>query len=259
MSSRAGPPPSSAAGIVVGRQDYGDADRVLRVLTAEHGRVALFATAARRARSPFAVLDVGVRAQLAWRAGRGDLGRLARAELLDGRLGLRGDVERIVQAAWLCEVAGALATPEHAEPRLYGLLETALLLLDAASGPVGEAFLAGFEAKALTFAGVAPGLERCAVCGRPVGEESGEPVGLVAAAGGVLHLACREPGAAWTALEPGYVAALADARRRPLRELLDEPLPEGPPRLLAELVEAHVGHALHARTALAALTGAGRL
>jgi DNA repair protein RecO (recombination protein O) len=49
-------------GIVVGRQDYGEADRILRLLTPDAGRVAVIARGARSDRSRWASLDIGVRA-----------------------------------------------------------------------------------------------------------------------------------------------------------------------------------------------------
>lgn len=247
------PAPREHVGIVVGRSDYGELDRVVRLLTADRGRMSAFANGARRARSPYAGLDVGARVAVQVREGKGDLWRLSGATVEDGRVGLRRSLGRMVQAAYAAEVCGALAQADHPEPRLYGLLETALLLLDAASEDPHPAFLVGVEAKALTFAGFAPVLDRCVACTRPL--ES--PLVLDAVSGGVSHAGClpgegreHERGIRAVSVTPAFVLALEAARRRPLAESLDLDLPEGPDRVLADAVEAHLGRALVSRSSL---------
>ena len=245
-----------AEAIVTGRTDQGEVDRVVRLLSPDLGLIAAYATGARRPRSVTGVLDVGVRAKVGLRRGNGDLWRLGSVEVLDPRVHLRTSVERLTAAAYAVEVCAALAPREHSEPRLYGLLEMALLLLDGTTAAPGTAFLAGIEAKALTFAGVAPTLDRCVVCGRRGEGNLWFDVG----AGGLRHDTCggmpHGEGRRAPSLEQvphAYAEALEAARRRPLRESLDVSLPAGPPRLLADLIEAHVGHALHSRATLDAL------
>lgn len=241
------PEPREIVGVVVGRQDFGEVDRVVRLLTPDAGVVAVFATGARRARSPYAGLDLGARVRARVREGRGDLARLAGVEVEDGRVGVRRALGRMVAAAYACEVCGGLGAIGAGDPRLFGLLETALLLLDASVDDPAEAFLAGVEAKALTFAGFAPVLDRCAACGKALEE----PLRMDPLAGGAVHAGCVSAGEARReAVSLGLVRALEDARRTPLRELLDSGLPPGPVRVLGDLVEAHLGRALVARRLL---------
>lgn len=248
------PPATVTEVIVTGRADHGEVDRVLRLLTPELGLISAYATAARRPRSVAGGLDIGVRARVALRRGAGDLWRLGAVEVLDPRVHLRTSVVRLTMAAYAIEVCTALAPREHAEPRLFGLLEMALVLLDAASADPSTAFVAGIEAKALTFAGVAPTLDRCVVCGRLA---EGDLL-LDPGAGGLRHEGCG-PGpegrqrVTLDAVPRALGEALEAARRRPLRDSLDVALPPGAPRLLADLIEAHVGHSLHSRGALDAL------
>lgn len=170
-------------GVVVGRLDHGESDRIFRLLTPDHGICAVFARGARRAGSAASVLDVGVRARVRVRAGRSDLLTFAGAEVEDARIHLRRSLVGLGTAAAVCELIAALASRGAPEPRLYGLVETALLLLDATDREPGTAFLAGVEAKALTFAGVAPALDRCAACARPLTAE----MAWLPSAGGVHH------------------------------------------------------------------------
>jgi DNA repair protein RecO (recombination protein O) len=235
--------------IVVGRQDYGESDRIVRVLTPDEGRVSLLARGARSDRSKWSGLDLATRAHIRSRRGRTDLETLVEVEVADPRVGIRRSLERLALAAYACELCGALAREGYPEPRLYGLLEMMLLVLDAASTDPGDALRAGLEAKALTFAGVAPVLDRCVACGGAPEAEMRFAPGV----GGLVHLRCAPTDGTFRHVTAAHAAALESARRAPLRDLLDVVLPPGPPDVLHEAVAAHLGRALASRAVLDAL------
>ncbi len=236
-------------GIVVGRQDYGESDRIVRVLTPDEGRVSLLARGARADRSRWSGLDLAARARIRSRRGKSDLETLVEVEVVDPRVGIRGSLARLALAAYACELCGALAREGHAEPRLYGLLEMMLLVLDAATGDPGDALRAGLEAKALTFAGVAPVLDRCVACG---GAPEAE-MRFAAGVGGLVHLRCAPTDGTFRNVSSAHAAALEAARRAPLRDLLDGTLPPGPPDVLHEAIASHLGRPLSSRAVLDAL------
>ncbi len=231
-------------GIVVGRQDQGEEDRIVRVLTAEEGLVSVWASRARRARSPFAVLDLAVRVRLTVRGapgkGAGDLHNAVSVEVVEARVGLRTRLERLGPAAVACETAGALATTVP-DPRLFGCLETALILLDQHDDDPAPGFLAALLTKLLTFGGVAPALDRCPHCGLP----PSTPMAWSEVGGGAFHVHCLPPDAAGAArVDLADLAQLARLRRLPMLDAWAEPAIVGP---MLSLVEAHLGHALRAR------------
>jgi DNA repair protein RecO (recombination protein O) len=246
-----GPPKPTVErdGIVVGRHDFGESDRIVRLLTPGEGRVGVLARGARAGRSRWAVLDLGCHARVRTRPGRGDLEPLVDVELLDARVHLRSSLGRLSLAAYACELCGALARDGHPEPRLFGLLEMALLLLDAAEADPGPAFRAALEAKALTFAGVAPVLDRCAVCNEPVANE----MVFAPSAGGLVHRGCAPAEAGLRPVTAAHAAALEHARRAPLRDVLDGALPPGPTALLHDAIAHHLGRPLASRAVLDAL------
>lgn len=231
-------------GIVVARHDVGENDRVLRLLVAEEGRVGAFLRAARK-KAPAA--GVGSRVRVTLRASRGELETVAAIEVEDPRLGLGRDPLPLAVAAYACELAGSLAQPGHAEPRLYGLLETALLVLDAATGDPGEAFVAALELKALHCAGFRPVLDRCASCG----EGLDDAPQFSPRHGGAVHARCGDREA--VPASPGLLAALDAALHAPLASLVDAPLPRGPRDLGYRAVGFHLGRALRSRAVLDAL------
>lgn len=238
----------TSAGIVVGRTDYRDADLVVRLLTPEHGRVAALARSARASKRRYGgALDVGNRLEAQLRRGRGELWTLESALLVHGRLGVRTDLGRLSLLAYTVEVAGRLARVDYPEPRLFGLLDMAGLLIDGATDAPSTLFRLGFEAKALAFAGLRPALDRCAVCGEDLGPGAVWAMGR----GGAAHPRCA-PGTPLHAPGP-WRAAVERALHTPLRELLDTPVPSGPAWALADELECHLGSALKSRSLLASV------
>ncbi len=232
--------------LVLGRIDYGERDRIVRLLTPEHGRLSALARGARGSRRRFqGALDLGNRVRVILRRGRGELWHLQEADIANPRLSLREALLPMGLAAYACELVGAFAREQHAEPRLFGLLEVFLTVLDGATEPPCSAFRAGLEVKALTCAGFAPILVRCARCG----ELLEGACSFSAEAGGGLHQHCGsgEP------LRAEFLFALEHARRTRLIELLDLALPSGPTWLLARFAEHQLQRGLASRKWLESL------
>jgi len=245
--------PEPEDGIVVGRFDLGERDRVLRILAPGRGRVGVVARGARGARSRWAGLDIGAGVRFVSRRAReaSGLETLLSAEVRDPRVRVRGQLDALALAAYGCEVASALAREGQPEPRLYGVLETLLLLLDAIEGAPAPGLRAAFEAKALTFAGVAPLLDRCARCGAALGAGA---LRFAPGGGGVLHLGClRDEDGAAAACGPEWCAALETLRRAPMRDAVAATLPLGPPTALGDAIAAHLGWMPGSRAMLDAL------
>jgi DNA repair protein RecO (recombination protein O) len=231
------------AAIVVGGISYGEADRIVRLLLPSQGRISAMARGARGSKRRFqGSLDLGNRLDVQVQKGRGELWSLQETSLVDARLHVRTDYPRLALLAYLCEVAAALASEEHPEPSLFGLLDMALTVLDHATAIPSPLFRLGFETKALTFAGFAPSLQACNACGEDLeGELCLRPDGAI------HHAACHATG---ETVSPDWVRAVEAARRTPLRDLVDVPLPPGPAWAFAQVVEAHTERALRSRAFL---------
>ncbi len=226
--------------VVLGMVNYGESDRIVRLLTPEMGRVSALARGARGSRRRFGgVLDLGNRLRAMLRPGRGELWHLQEAELQAARMGLREGLLGMALLSYGTELVGAFAREQHAEPRLFGLLEVFLTVLDAATESPRSMFRAGLEVKALTCAGLAPILLRCTRCGEPLEGRCH----FSAEAGGALHPACG----AGESVDVGFLYALERARTTRLLELLDQDLPSGPPWLLARFAEHHLQRGLESR------------
>ncbi len=118
---------------------------------------------------------------------------------------LRADLDRVIVAGTMVEVADIVAQEGEPAMRLFLLLQRGLRALDA--GPAHDDLTTAYLLKAADIVGVAPALAACAGCGRRQGLTR-----FSFAAGGALCERCRTSGA--YALRDGlteYLAALATA------------------------------------------------
>ncbi len=188
-------------GMVLRTIRLGEADRIVALMTEDHGKVRAVAKGVRRTKSKF-----GSRLEplshvhlLAWQ-GRGDLDTINQVEVIDTFKVVREDLERTAAAMSMLEVVDQIAQERHANPRLYEMLVGAVAALEAHDSPM---VAPAFFLKVLALEGSAPMLDACVSCGEA------DPVVLVAfdqIEGGVLCRACRRG-------RPLSPAGLALARR----------------------------------------------
>ena len=151
--------PVQRTAIVVGVQDHREADRIVRLLTPDNGRITALARSARKSNRRFGgAIDIGNRVEATLRPPKGDWWGLDSATLQDGRTHTRKDLERLTLLIYAAEVCGKLAREDHPNP-VIGLLDMALSLIDAMTDAPSPLFRLGLEAKA--FAGVGPQPTRC--------------------------------------------------------------------------------------------------
>ncbi len=175
----------------------GEADRIITLLTRQHGRVRAVARGVRRTSSrwgsrlePFTHVDLMIA------EGR-TLDVITQAETLtpfSAELG--GDYERYTAGTAMLETAERLVV-EDREPAVqqFLLLVGGLRAIAGKELPAGQV-LDSFLLRSLSVAGYAPSFDHCARCGDP-----GPHRWLNPSAGGVLCADCRLPGSATPAAE----------------------------------------------------------
>jgi DNA repair protein RecO (recombination protein O) len=176
--------------IVLSRFDYGEADRILSLLTPEHGKLRVIAKGCRRPTSrlggslePLAALRV----QLA-RGRTFDV--VTQVSVERPWLRLRDSLEPTATAWYLAELADRSLEERHASEAVYLLLRRAYELLDAGMSPGRVA--RWYEMRLAEELGVRPEVDRCVECARLVTPD--EPLRWSPAAGGVLCAAHPGPG-----------------------------------------------------------------
>lgn len=147
--------------IVTGAIRYGEADRILTLLTPERGRFGAIAKSARKAKSSFqGAAEPFIHARFELAEGR-SLAIVRHAEVLDALLGIRESWSRLQLAGHVAEIANKMGEEKHPDPELYDLTLEALKRLN--EGRV-DAVLR-FKAGLLDHMGVFPELGACVGCG----------------------------------------------------------------------------------------------
>jgi DNA repair protein RecO (recombination protein O) len=175
----------SDEGIVLRRRAYAEADRILVMITREHGKISILAKGARRPKARNAAgLDLLTRSELLLVPGRG-MATLAQARPV-GLAWPGADIVRTACGAVLAELVDATLEEGHPDPELYQLVREAR---ERMADPEGDArlelALSSFQIAAI--GGYRPELQRCAVCGQDLRDREG---GFLPRLGGVVQADC---------------------------------------------------------------------
>ena len=183
--------------IVLRTHKLGEADRIITLLTRQHGRVRAVARGVRRTTSRFGSrLEPFTHVDLQIAEGR-SLDTITQAETLTPfSKGLGLDYDRYTAGTVMLETADRLV-PEEREPAVQQFLLLvgglrAMVAGDHGPGQVLDSYLL----RSLSVAGYAPSFEHCARCGLEGPHRWFNP-----SMGGVLCATCRVPGSASPAPE----------------------------------------------------------
>ena len=206
-------------GIVLRTMRLGEADRIVTILTAEHGKVRAVAKGVRRTKSRMGgrVEPLSHVAMLCWR-GR-ELDVINQAESLDTFRAIREDMTRLAPATIILEIADQIAEQHAPASELFAMVLGALRSLESSASPL---LLGAFCLKLLAAEGVGPIVEECARCRSP-----GPLVAFELSEGGLLCAKCRRG----QAVSPEFVAMA----RRILGGGLATALRETPDRVAYEV------------------------
>ena len=173
------------------RRNFQEADRILVILTRDHGKISCLARGVRRPRARNAAgLDLLGRAQLLLIPGR-TLYVLAQARPVSAPGGA-DDPIRLACAALFAEAADGLLEDGHPDPDLFEMVaEHSERLLDPRHPVRAELVLALFRLAAVV--GYLPALDRCMGCDRPLENRPGT---FVVELGGVVQPPCATLGGA---------------------------------------------------------------
>ncbi|MDG2428401.1 MAG: DNA repair protein RecO [Acidimicrobiales bacterium] len=171
-------------GVVLRTWRLGEADRIVVLLTAEHGKVRAVAKGVRKTRSKFGGrLEPTSHVAVQLHRGRGDLDIVTQAETLDRFEGLRLDAERFADASSLLEAVDVVALDRDPDRDRYQMLVGGLRTLEEHPAAL---VVPAFLLKLLAHEGLGPELEVCVRCGI-----DGPMVAVDIGEGGVLCQGCR--------------------------------------------------------------------
>jgi DNA repair protein RecO (recombination protein O) len=159
----AGVPTYEADAIVLRRLDYGEADRIVTLLTRQHGKFAAIAKGARKGRGRISSLDLFARSHMMLAKGH----NLDVVTQVDRRGDVRhicGDLRRTAYASMVAEVTDKVLEERHPVDDMFDLV---VVTLDRLNRPARSPRLDGawFLMRMLEMLGYQPQLQHCAGCG----------------------------------------------------------------------------------------------
>lgn len=117
-------------GIVLSRTNYGEADRILAILTPDYGKLSLMARGVRRPKSKLAGgIELFSISDISFIKGRGEIGTLVSTRLIKHYDKIIRDIDRVRLGYDLLKLLNR-ATESQTEPEYFKLLEQALSALD---------------------------------------------------------------------------------------------------------------------------------
>jgi DNA repair protein RecO (recombination protein O) len=197
-------------GIVLRSYPFGEADRVVVLLSPDHGKLRTVAKGVRKTKSRFGGrLEPFSHVELVLYEGR-NLDTITAAEVVSSYPKLRANLESVTAASTMVEAVDAVAQEKEPSRALFGLLSDGLAALEAA--PRGTDLVSAFLLQLVGVIGLAPALEHCASCGRTDDLER-----FSFSAGGVVCSQCRPEGS--VRLREGITAHLAHLAHHPLDDV----------------------------------------
>ena len=162
-------PTYQADAIVLRRLDYGDADRILTLLTREHGKLAAIAKGARRSKARNgSSLDLFGRSRMMLAKGR-NLDVVAQVERRGDVRHIAGDLRRTAYAGLVSEIADKVLEDRHPVDDVFELVAGTLDRLNDVNRSA-RVDAAWFVMRMLDLLGYQPQLFDCAGCSQPLPE-----------------------------------------------------------------------------------------
>ena len=162
-------PTYQADAIVLRRLDYGDADRILTLLTREHGKLAAIAKGARRSKARNgSSLDLFGRSRMMLAKGR-NLDVVAQVERRGDVRHIAGDLRRTAYACLVSEIADKVLEDRHPVDDVFELVAGTLDRLNDVNRSA-RVDAAWFVMRMLDLLGYQPQLFDCAGCSQPLPE-----------------------------------------------------------------------------------------
>jgi DNA repair protein RecO (recombination protein O) len=232
--------------LVLRTRPFGESDRIVTLLTEQHGKLAGIAKGAKNSRRRFAgTLEpfVLIRAVFRQRSSS-DLVFLLRCELIDTLREFTRDLDRFAAGSYILELTDRMVVGRESGKEVYGLVHDALALIDG--GAAYDPVLRAFELHMLTACGYAPSLDRCGRCGRAC--DGAENFYLAIDRGGLVCRPCVRPNERVRPVSADAVGQLARLAAGPLSRATERGV-SGPEvaAVTATLLEAVTPGQLHAR------------
>lgn len=148
-------------GVVLRSYKLGESDRIVVLMTEQHGKVRAVAKGIRKTKSKIgARLEPLSHVEVQLYKGR-ELDTVSQVELIDSSARLHSNLDKLTQGMSMLEAVDQIAEDREPSPHLYRMLNGALNALMEHDSPV---MLAAFYWKLLAAEGVSPQVHACVGC-----------------------------------------------------------------------------------------------
>ncbi|MDH3442687.1 MAG: DNA repair protein RecO [Deltaproteobacteria bacterium] len=208
--------------VVLRSWPYGESDKIVCLLTENHGKVTGIAKGAKRSRKRFAnSLEPFSLVSLRFQdRPQGGLVFILSADLIVTFKNLGSSLEKITLASYLVEITGGLIGERDENSLVFQHLKNGLLFLDN-DGTSPLEFLASFELELLRLSGYQPVLDSCKRCSLNCRNHSRLRWHFSPAEGGILCDQCAPSNQEILPLGTATLAALANLQEKNLVEKFD--------------------------------------
>ena len=144
-------------GIILSRTDYGEADRIITLLTPDYGKLRLMAKGVRKIKSKLAGgIELFSVSHITFLQGKKDVGTLVSTRLITHYGNIVKDIQRVQLGYDLIKMLNK-ATEDEPEEEYFQLLQQGFVALDDAAVPL-ELIQVWFQAQLVKLAGHSPNL-----------------------------------------------------------------------------------------------------
>jgi DNA repair protein RecO (recombination protein O) len=149
--------PLITKGIILSRTDFGEADRIVTMLTPDRGKLRLMVKGVRKLKSKLAGgIELFSVSDITYMEGKGEIGTLISARLIKYYSNIVKDIDRVQLGYELIKMLNR-ATEDQPEPEYFQILEEGFKSLDDAKISA-ELIKVWFQAQLLQLSGHAPNL-----------------------------------------------------------------------------------------------------
>lgn len=242
---------SLISAIVLRYTDYGDADRIVHLLTKEHGLISAMVRGARTSTKKYSgLIDLGNVIEVEFSSTQRDLWVIKKAQGLQSMLRTRTNLHKLAFLSYACELVSMAAQAGNPEPKLFGLLAQLLKILEEEDGVLGARFRIAFEIKLLSFAGYMPQLSICPACQKKISD----PAAIFYTEASAFHQAClpsmEHPERSMAPSALAWLKASHIALRTPMLDSLSIPMPDGPQWAFSEIITRQYQKKIQSRSFL---------
>lgn len=229
-------------GFVVRVVPVGESDRIISLLTEDHGLISVSVRGARRTRSPH-LLTTQIFSfsafELFYNKGHYSINA---SELIEPFSALQQDLDRLVCASHLAEVLIDCLRDDLAQPGVYRLWAYSMQAVSRQPDPLLTVHVA--QLRLLMEIGFAPRLDSCVFCGNPGELTADEALHFSIAAGGLIcgRPACQNRAADCQAMPPGGLACLRHIRQADMPRLFAFTLTPEVRRFVIDLSSRYLSH-----------------